>query len=255
MKDEKETRKSKSSESEVKRGGSKELQLMTSVENAVKKETEFYGSPTAEIDEVEVSTNMDSAVYREYVEQFALNLSSAQEIEGVETAFTIDDMNRYLRTLVQVRVKMVSREKVDFGWKDSIAIPSFFALLLSKIGKSTDYTLGVTIVPKFDDSDFVPMEFKEVRAFSNKLFSASRRFRFELSTQLPRDLKGDWEFMSMQLMEDQIRHHSGDPAPYKAVLASVFAWKGLEVVLLPRVIYGYTNTWLPLIRRFAHVES
>jgi hypothetical protein len=256
MNDEKDsTHKGKSSDSEVKRGGSKELQLLTSVENAVKKETEYYGSPTAEIDEIEVSTNVDSAVYREYVEQFVLNLSSAQEIEGVETVFTLEDMDRYLRTLVLVRVKMVCREKVDFGWKDTIAIPAFFALLLSKIGKSTDYTLGVTIVPKFDDLSFDPMEFKEVRAFSNKLFSASRRFRFELSTQLPRDLKGDWEFMSMQLFEDQIRHHTGEAAPYKAVLASVFAWKGLEAVLLPRVIYGYTKTWLPLIRRFAHVES
>jgi hypothetical protein len=256
MKDEKvNPEKEKTSKSEVKRGGSKELQLLTSVENAVKKETEFYGSPTSEIDEIEVLTNVDSAVYKEYVEQFVLNLLSAQEIEGNKATFTVEDMDRYLKTLVQVRIKMVSRAKVEFTWKDTIAIPAFFALLLSKIGKSTDYTLGVTIVPKFDETDFKAMEFKEVRNFSNKLFSAARRFRFELATQLPRDLNGDWEFMSMQLVEGQIRHHSGDPAPYKAVLASVFAWNGLNALLLPRVIYGYTNTWIPLIRRFAHVES
>jgi hypothetical protein len=255
MKDDKVKPKGDSSESEVKRGGSKELQLMTSTENAVKKEAEFYGSPTAEIDEIRVTTQLDSKMYQEYVEQFVLNLASAQEIEGVDSVFKLEDMHSYLRTLVQVRVKMVNRERVDFSWKDTIAIPAFFCLLLSKVGKATDYTLGVTIIPTFDHSDFVPMSFSDVRQFSNKLMAASKRFKFEIATQLPRDLKGDWEFMSMQLVEEQIRHHSGDPAPYKAVLASVFAWKGLNTILLPRVIYGYTNTWLPLIRRMSHVES
>jgi hypothetical protein len=207
---------------------------------------------------------LSSSTLRIYVEELVDSLNVTLKVQGSESVFEHEEMMAYLISLTVARVQLVNSQRSEFTWRDRLVIPAFFSLILQHLGKARDHSLGITINPELP-KEVVEKRMKQnvVLAFSRRL-EACGRFGFEFATQLPREVLGDWEFMTMQYITGQaegedmsgsIVRHTSDAHPAKAILSSLVAMQGLKSVLTPRVEYGLSGLFEALVRDFAHVRG
>jgi len=203
---------------------------------------------------VEVSMNpMSSKVFLDYSESLTLNLNASAESFGSSLRVTVDEIRSYLAALLYNRIAYVSRKGNNVIRRAAVTIPSFWVIVLENVGKVSDDTLGITLVPSMEQ----PLGFstyQEIDEFSTKL-RAFGRFGLSYGDQMPRDTSGSWEFMTCQAIKDRILRHDDKAHPVYALLASTVEMNSLESVITPRVKYGYTEHFRQLVRNFAHVGT
>jgi len=202
---------------------------------------------------VEVHLNPEnSPVFREYCLALADSLETAVALNGGNVRLDATQVTRYLTTLLDIRCKYVSGHRTLVAPRSTIYVPAFFSVILENVGMAADSSLGIELKPVFDCGD--PMDEEELHKTSS-ILRALTKLGLHCASQMPRDRKGSWDFMAMQLVEDVVKRHDDRSHPVYAFLSSFLAFKGLETTLFARVSYGHTGKFQSMVRQFAHVSG
>lgn len=195
----------------------------------------------------------NSTVFQEYTEALVHNLNAQAEAYGSSLRVGLDEMRSYLLRLLRERVAQVTRDGKQLIGRSSVVIPSFWVIVLENVGRASDETLGLTLIPEMEDiHEF--STYSDIDAFSSKLRAFSR-YGLSFGDQMPRDLTGSWEFMTCQVIKSFVLRHDSSCHPVYALVASTMEMNSLGAVITPRVQYGHTEHFRQLVREFAHVGS
>lgn len=158
--------------------------------------------------------------------------------------FTEDEFLLYNKSAVYSRIGWVNSSGFSFGPNDHIMIPSFLMNIIMQIGKTQDSSLGLTVIPKDAPKDFKPMDIDRMREISMWLENLSG---YEGGFGYPSDKSGSFEFMTMTLVDNEIRRHDSKAHPVYAMMASVVGPKYVATILSPIITYGNTEMFEGLL--------
>lgn len=153
--------------------------------------------------------------------------------------FSKEEFLLYCKTMVYSRISWVLNQKPTVHPTEHIMVPSFLMNIIMQIGIASDLSLGITVEPANTPKDFSPMPMEKMRRISMRLESLSG---YEGGFGYPRDKTGAWDFMTMTLINNDIRRHDANAHPVYAMMASVVGPKLITSVLSPIVNYGSTST-------------
>lgn len=191
-----------------------------------------------------LSVSFGSGVVSDFASSYSLAISSKMT-KRVDISISSEEMESYLNFLLKTRVDQVSGNKVDRSVR-MFAVPALFALALAHIGPCFDKEQGLDIIPVMDKSVKV-ISLDEAKAISMKLLLIED-FGFELVLGLPRDLKGDINFMLFHMAEGEILRHDRVAHPAYATLISFFRVNQIESLLSHRQSYGHADEHTQLLR-------
>lgn len=230
---------------------------------------------------VDVSPH-DSIVFAKFIEASYTSMASAVAMSGGKMPFTAGSYARYLVTLINARCEYAATGRAIVRPMDMITVPAFINILMNQIGKCTNDDLGLQLIPGyipqkpsgiksepisfkiensvlqslFSEEEFTPETFdymgsEEIGNMSLKL-RALRKFGFVMSDQpFDRSRDGDWEFMTLQIMNNAVMAMDTAATPVHAMLASVLNLKQVQSVMLPRVNYGPVTFFSSLVEAVA----
>lgn len=173
------------------------------------------------------------------------------ELKTQPLDFTMEEYRMYNRAVVKSRVDYVSGIKPLIHPTDHIAVPAFLENIVMQIGLCQDLKLGVTIKPApIEDDDSSSLALDKIRSISMRLESIPG---FACGFGYPRDKSGSWDFMTMQLIDNQIVRHESTAHPVYALMAAVVGPKLIQSVLNPLVRYGDSNIFEALLWQLTSV--
>lgn len=179
------------------------------------------------------------------------------QANGGTLGFEMDEWTRYLQTIVIERVKNVCHTpKRLFGIRESIRIPALLDVLIKRIGKVKDDTIGLEIWPSIDPVKYKTLTREEMFEVSGKLGLLERFYGFAFSDAFPRELKGDWHFMTMSVIQDHVLATSIEKAHgVNALLASVVLYETVVAEMLSlRCSYGPVGAMKSMLKAFTEPQ-
>jgi len=183
---------------------------------------------------VPVKVSNDSAVAIAFQEAYLSKLETTLNFKGgVGLEFVQKNLTAYLNSLLASRVYQVTGGKSGkrvVHTQDKIAIPTFFAVLLSQVGPTESVGLGLSITPIMEVDGVELLSPEDMRKFS-MILMGFEDMGFSFMVGLPRDHQGSWEVMSMEVVEEAVRSYSNTTHPSYAIIASYFAVSGMAHVL------------------------
>lgn len=185
------------------------------------------------------------AAYAQEVTHTVNNLSHTGSV------ISEDEMMFYLAAMVRLRVAYVNNEATKEerdAYRSGLPIPSFFSLVISHIGKASDQSMGIEVYPQFEHN----INFDVVNKVANALRVANSR-GFTCALEFPRDTRGDFDFMTMQLIDSQIVSETHKPHGSAAVFASITRNQLVKSVLTGRISYGDIDMFASLVRQYGRL--
>lgn len=161
---------------------------------------------------------------------------------------SIDDMERYLKTALYLRVEYVTKGKLNeyAAVQRTIRIPERWYTILVNVGEAKNQQLNFKFVPEFSFDNFEPMSVPEIKEIS-ELFDLYLQDGYGTLPGLPKSKDGSLHFMAKTIIGDTVRGIDVD-SPVYAFLASVVnseiindTYKDLD--LLFRVNYSDVETY------------
>ena len=202
-------------------------------------------------DHVKVVVGLDS-VGTTYVTALFDNAESAISHQGGKIQFNLDELSEYVRTLIAVRCAKVTRSKLP-NWltaKNDWVIPAFVSVVLENIGEVKDVGLGIHISPEMEEVIIDELVFNKVERELRSL----AKLGFEYASAIPRAPSGSWDFMTMQVVDSEIANHDGKAHACYSLLRSFVNMSTIQSVLLPRVSYGHSDRFKPLLAQLARFK-
>jgi len=203
-------------------------------------------------DAVNVRIDLGADILTTYSKELYASWDQSASIRGWSIPFAEEELLEYVRALVKIRVDYCAGKRVEIRPTDRIAVPSFLSVVLSNVGLARDIDLGIELrptlakdTPQVRDGDVTWLE-----GFSRKI-KALAPLGVEYAEGYTRSRDGSYDFMTMALLEGEVRNISKQPHPVFALLASTLGVRGIETVLSPRVSYGKANHFDSLIRNLA----
>lgn len=195
-----------------------------------------------EATKVEVDFLSEGNLIEKYceIEYYAIEYALRKVVSTVE--FTKKEFVQYCKTLLASRIEYVLGGKPTVYPTDHIMVPSFLENILMQIGEAMDLSLGIRILPK--KITLTPMSLENMRKISMRLESLDG---YEGGFGYPRDKTGSWDFMTMTLVNNDIRRHDAQAHPVYALMAAVVGPKLISSVLSPMVTYGTTDLFEGLL--------
>lgn len=200
---------------------------------------------------IEVNVSLDSIVFSSwFTENFYQANQTVEKTGGRIEGFTESDYRRYLMTVLVSRVQYVTNQRPILRWNDGFMVPAFFAICLAKIGRATDDSLGVQLIPTvtYDPADVMTLE--EALSFSMRL-KFIHRLGFTCADGYMRNKEGVFDAMSFFCTEDFVFSVSDKAPEALSVVASFLGVRGIETLLAPRVNYAVTQHLAVLVRQLA----
>lgn len=189
-------------------------------------------------------------VLEEMVKALFSHVQLRASFEGMkELPFTEVEFLAYHLALLKARIAYTLNQRVPehLHPKSRTAVPAFFCDILANIGKAEIKSLGVILVPKFDNTQIADetleaifsdedsiKHFKEISMFLKNM----TRYGFVMSEGYSADRYGQEAFMAFQLVEDTLRRHDDSAHPGYAVMAAVVCKAQMLETLSPRVMYA-----------------
>lgn len=188
---------------------------------------------------IEVEFFNEGNLIEEYCNVEFQAIQYALERANGKVDFSKEEFLLYCKTMVYSRISWVLNQKPTVHPTEHIMVPSFLMNIIMQIGIASDLSLGITVEPANTPKDFSPMPMEKMRRISMRLESLSG---YEGGFGYPRDKTGAWDFMTMTMINNDIRRHDATAHPVYAMMASVVGPKLITSVLSPIVNYGSTRT-------------
>ena len=205
----------------------------------------YSSAQTLEVDFLVEGSLIDDYAVIEYQ---AISMASAKFHWKVP--FSMGDFIKYCKTIVASRIAWTINlmESVIVYPTDNIMVPSLIDNICKQIGVCTNTKLGITLKPKMCptevDGTSLVLKHEEMEKISFFLTSLSD---YVGARGYLRDKSGVWDFMTMQLIENQIKNPSIDPHPVYSVFAAVIGPRLIGSALNPLVTYGDLDVYRSLL--------
>lgn len=198
--------------------------------------------------DLEVEVDVD-----EFADRVADLLSFRAQTLRINTSK--DELKQYILGLVAMRVAYVRRELradlrdyYDRPW----VIPALVSVLLAQIGAAYDVefrSIRISPVTKHEQPNVDTLH-KGSRAMRELA-----RHGVPVGTELPRDRRGSYEFMTTVLIQDTVKAVSSQIPPVYAFLASLTRNRMVEDIFSPRVSYGNAKRFSAFVDQFVDGDS
>jgi len=198
---------------------------------------------------VDVAINLNEGLLV-FIQQYydAISLRLNQTSAG-PVPFGMEDLTRYIRTLVQSRVQYARGERnAVLHYSDRVVVPAFISFVLSGLGRVSLPDLGIELYPAYFGDDLMTKE--EAIIFSTRLMPFSS-LGFEFAEGYARDKTGALDLMVLQMVESQILSHTDKGHPAYAVAAYFLGLLQVTNLLGPRVLYGTSDQMRLILRMVA----
>lgn len=173
----------------------------------------------------------DSLLLSDYADM----LHEQAEVQLGDFSVTRDDLENYLKTLLWLRIMTVrGARNTTSDYNGSVVVPAFWSVYLSQVGEVVDDGLGLRLLPDTDIQPLDPDTFHKLGIRLRKL----ERTSLQYATELSRDKRGDFRFMTIQLLDEKVTSHVGDLDPWVAFLGTFVTMEQVQQVFNPLVSYG-----------------
>jgi hypothetical protein len=170
------------------------------------------------------------------MEELARNICA----ECVDLKVDEDVLIKYFQTLTALRVDIANREVKDPDWRQNQrhpwVLPVLFSVALAQIGVVHEVNSGITLRP-FNKDEYA-LSVDECRRVSAQLNTITR-YGYEVAREIPQTSAGNFDTMSVQLVEQVLRGRAFDPVhPVHAFLAAFLNARHAEALFSPTISYG-----------------
>lgn len=191
-------------------------------------------------DAVEVKVQIGfSHVMMDYCDELYLQFQEHSARD--QLPFTSEELEMYLKCLLRERVINITGGKAKIRPFDGHSVPAMFAVMLEMIGRCEDSATGIILTPVLSaDLDALQVDVDWMNKFSLRL-RAFERCGFVFAKGLPRPKEGDFDFMSFEVLDGEVRHMRNDKPEAYAVCAAMLSVTGLSTFFgkaVYRVAYG-----------------
>lgn len=209
-----------------------------------------------DVQEEEVVINLGQP-FEDYLSEYFQYLDATVHARGGTLGFTLEDFQKYIRTLIHSRVAWVRRERYRVHPTDDVCIPTVVSLALAALGRVNLDEVGIVLVPSFDAPSSELMTGAEVMSFS-KLLEPLRFMNITFAKQYERDRRGAFDLMALQYIENHekgsgVYAHDRSPAKAFAPVSYLLGLKQLHTLLGSRVVYGDAVSLTTALRELAVV--
>lgn len=233
--------------------------------------------------ETEVVVSMNSPVLQGY----STGLFELLNLDTNVMSITYDELHWYLTWLIGNRVAYVRGHRLAFLLKETtLTIPADLNQVLLGMGDVTSEEFGVVLKLSFPSNNVIVTKKRKVKdkdgkevdeeykveyphheyytlqetystakQISNKLRAQMRAAGLSYSEELPRSRKGNYDFMTFQVIKDEVVNESTKPAPYVAMLASFISLKQRTDLIMNRVSYGTVGNLSRMIQEVFKYEK
>jgi hypothetical protein len=200
---------------------------------------------------IEVFHDITNPLFAELVHQYFVSFSSTVLARGGTLAFDETRLRAYFETILASRIAHCRGDRTILRPTDRMNVPSFFSAAITQIGRVDLSADGITLIPQLRRApDAKPLlQPAEVFVISNAL-AVLERFGFTFADGYDRDRYGSEEFMTLELIANQVIGDRRDRHPVYAVFAAVLGNSGLQSVLRGRRRYGDIGLFRSLVTRF-----
>lgn len=200
---------------------------------------------------VEVVHNIANPLFAELVTQYYVSFTTSVAARGGTLPFDEVRFGLYLETVLASRIAHCRGERTILRPTDRVNIPSFFSAAIAQIGRVDLSADGLTLIPRLGRAENAPplLTPAEVFLISNAL-AVLERFGYTFADGYDRDRYGSEEFMTLELVANQVLGDRRDRHPVYAVFAAVLGNSGIQSVLRGRRRYGDIGLFRSLITRF-----
>ena len=188
----------------------------------------------------EVTFSMEEGIFKDYIYAEHSAIMAAVNDES-EFPFDLETFKKYCNTLVVSRIAWVlgKTNLLIVRPEDPITCPALLAQVMMNIGRVSDDSIGVQLEPGFSESDHEVVKGCLTKEEMQKISFYLRRIEKYVGAQgYLKDKSGSWDFMTMQLVDSQIRAPRNAAHPAYSLLAAITGNKTLVSALSPRVKYG-----------------
>lgn len=200
---------------------------------------EYFKPISVKTEVIEVMIGVED-MFSGYAKGFLNEVQRINPLRASEVNLTPDELNEYIRFLVQMRVSVVNGESVKFYVLKQLWIPAFIQYGLCLIGRVEKRDAGIELVPLVERKQY---DIDRMLEISNKIAS----FQSDVTVvnhAFPMEVGGDDELMSCALIAGNVR---GMVKVSHSAVAYMSAFMGLKIrqesvySLLYRVNYGDAN--------------
>lgn len=146
--------------------------------------------------------SFDTTLFERYInDQFDIIGARWESFKSTDTPITRDEFMRYCYTAVRTRVARVRDEKFHIRCDSEWQLITGLATILAQIGRVTSTSLGVTIIPKWNDAlnEYLLSTREEFQQISMKLRMMAREphCKFIFADAISGDKRGDETVMAL----------------------------------------------------------
>lgn len=208
--------------------------------------------------ETEVTISQETGLMRYYIEAIMCELNTDLSTQPIVE----QDLTDYIWWLVQMRVLFTNGVRLPFKLKDEhLCVPAYLFSMLECLGRVEDVHRGFSIriaspsdaiVKELTSDDYV----RRMKRISNILESQFKAIGYQYATVIPCNSKfGEVNFMTFQLIANEIKNEDDKPAPFLATMYSLLGFKQMEAVTMTRIGYGDIIHHRNLIRGVTRYEK
>lgn len=202
-----------------------------------------------EMQEIEVDFFTEGNLITDYAEVEFKAISYEASKFNWSVPFSQEEFIQYCKVIVTSRIAWILGDTphLKFRPTDNIMTPSLIDAICKQIGLCVNTKLGVILKPKmpsFVTSDTWKVDMNKMMEISYFLTSMDN---YVGARGYLRDKQGVWDFMTMQLIDNQIKNPTMDPHPVYSVFAAVIGPKMISSVLSPLVKYGDLDVYRGLL--------
>lgn len=197
----------------------------------------------------EVTFSMDEGIFADYINAEHSAIKAAVSKDS-DFPFDLETFKKYCNTLVVSRIAWVTGKSnlLIVRPEDGTTCPALLAQVMMNIGRVADDSLGIQLEPAFAEDEQKVKDGCLSKEEMAKISYYLRRIEKYVGAQgYLKDKSGSWEFMTMQLVDNQIRAPRNAAHPAYSLLAAVTGNKTLVSALSPRVKYGDMDVFKSLV--------
>jgi len=199
-----------------------------------------------------VAVSFGHGILPEFAKTYVDAMNGKLALRGSSLSFDRQEMEKYLNTILSIRINRVNGEGKGAPEARYFKIPALYALTIRHVGIVYDKDLGIELYPVLD-GEIEVMSISEAADYSRRL-QLVEDLGFELVEGLPNDRTGEADFMYFHMTEDSLVRHNKDTHPGVGILTAFFRMKQLENVLTFSVSYGLISEYQELLKGLIYDE-
>lgn len=215
---------------------------------------ELFPEPHAESMAKQVVKMEPSVLLKDMAKLECNEMNRVMRFTNTSVIPTVDDTEKYLYTLVYLRVLQVNNDKkikeYAFALKE-LNIPARIYQIILSLGECTDRDFGIRFVPIMEVDASLLMSPSELREMSDKLITISNEGYITVETGLPTAIQGELGFMACLMVNDEKIMSYRKDHPVYGFIAAFFKTELLSKSfdIDYRVYYGSIEDYRAMLSR------